>query len=65
MATYTGTGSRTFVQALAKVCCRLAVYIAKHGNKIEANVDGPTWTCIQSIATCAASVCKYKNQSAP
>lgn len=63
MATYTGTGSRTFVQALAKAACKLAVYIAKHQVRIQANVDSATWTCIQSMATCAAAVCAYRNRS--
>lgn len=62
-STYVGSGVRTFIPQLARLCCRIAIFIAKHQTKINANLDSSGQACLVQLIAAVACLCKYKNIS--
>jgi hypothetical protein len=63
MATF-GYGKKTFVQALARVCCHLIRYLAKHDATLKKYLPGTVYTCVVGMIPCLTSVCDLINKSA-
>lgn len=63
MATF-GYGKKTFVQGLAKGCCYLAKYAAKHDAALKKYLPGAAYTCITGMVPCLNTLCELKNKSA-
>ncbi len=59
-----GYGSRTYVQALARACRKLRLYIQKHQSKLEATLPGDTYVCVTGMIDCLLSVEKLLNEYA-
>jgi len=59
-----GYGSRTYVQALARLCRKLRLYITKHQSKLEAVLPGDTYVCVTGMLDCLLAVEKLLNEYA-
>lgn len=65
MASTFGYGPRTFIQGLARLCCRMAKYLTKYNAKLVSNLagDATAVACLTSIVTCLNHLCSLKNTS--
>ena len=65
MAAAFGYGKRTFIQGLARLCCRIAKYLVKHNQKLSQYLAGnaPALACLTSIVTCLNTLCNLLNIS--
>ncbi len=60
----TGYGKRTYVQALARLCRTLRLFITKHQSKLETYLPGDTYVCVEGLLPCLLSVEKLLNEYA-
>lgn len=63
MAATFGYGKKTFIQGLARVCCRLNKYITKYAPTLQKYLTAAQYNCVTSLTACLTTLCNLINKS--
>lgn len=64
MPTTYGYGTKTFVQALARLSKRMAIYIVKHDAALKKYLPPAAYTCATGLVPCLQELAALLNKSA-